>query len=96
MALTNRFYGVFDLYLGLNSSFIIITQLFNMYYTHFTLTLLILLMSIKLDTICKYYEKNMVACRQIWKTNLKIPSGSRGLSESFLKIQCVNTRHLPV
>lgn len=61
MALTNRFYGVFDLYLGLNSSFIIITQLFNMYYTHFTLTLLILLMSIKLDTICKYYEKNMVA-----------------------------------
>lgn len=61
MALTNRFYGVFDLYLGLNSSFIIIIQLFNMYYTHFTLTLLILLMSIKLDTICKYYEKNMVA-----------------------------------
>lgn len=61
MSLTNRFYGVFDLYLGLNCSFIIITQLFNMYYTHFTLTLLILLMSIKLDTICKYYEKNMVA-----------------------------------
>lgn len=61
MALTNRFYGVFDLYLGLNCSFIIITQLFNMYYTHFTLTLSILLMSIKLDTICKYYEKNMVA-----------------------------------
>lgn len=61
MALTNRFYGVFDLYLGLNCSFIIITQLFNMYYTHFTLTLLFLLMSIKLDTICKYYEKNRVA-----------------------------------
>lgn len=61
MSLTNRFYGVFDLLLGLNCSFIIITQLFNMYYTHFTLTLLILLMSIKLDTICKYYEKNMVA-----------------------------------
>lgn len=61
MALTNRFYGVFDLYLGMNCSFIIITQLFNMYYTHFTLTLLFLLMSIKLDTICKYYEKNMVA-----------------------------------
>lgn len=34
-------------------------------------------------------------CRQIGRTNLKIPSGSRGLSESFLKIQCVNTRHLP-
>lgn len=46
---------------GLNCSFIIITQLFNMYYTHFTLTLLFLLMSIKLDTICKNYEKNMVA-----------------------------------
>lgn len=59
MALTNRFYGVFDLYLGLKCSFIIITKLFNMYYTHFTL--LFLLMSIKVDTICKYYEKNMVA-----------------------------------
>lgn len=61
MALTNRFYGVFDLYLGLKCSFIIITKLFNHYYTHFTLTLLFLLMSIKLDKICKYYEQNMVA-----------------------------------
>lgn len=60
MALTNRFYGVFDLYLGLKCSFIIITKLFNMC-NHFTLTLLFLLMSIKVDTICKYYEKNMVA-----------------------------------
>lgn len=31
-----------------------------MYYIYFMLILLFLLMLIKLDIICKYYEKNMV------------------------------------
>lgn len=60
MVLINRFYGVFDLYLGLKCLFIIIIKLFNMYYIYFILILLFLLMLIKVDIICKYYEKNMV------------------------------------
>lgn len=51
-------------------------------------------MSIKLDKLIDIRKK--YGCRQIGETNLKIPSGSIGLSESFLNILCVNIGHLPV